>query len=175
MAILDFSKYSSTDVISIYSSSIKELKKRNIIRTNNVVGELGEYLAIEYYKKTRGLPKLQTAPVGTRNIDAISINGDRYSIKATTGTVTGVFYGLEPPDSSKPDKQIFEYVIVVKFGKDMELEGIYEIDWDTFLKNKHWHSRMSAWNLQVSRKLIEESRIIYQNGTPANEEQGEEE
>ena len=161
MAILDFDKYSSPDVINIYSSAIKELKKRNIIRTSNVVGELGEYLAIDFYTKEKGLPKLQPAPVGTRNIDAISTNGDRYSIKSITTTTTGVFYGLEPPNSSKPDKQVFEYVIIVKFDIDMELEGIYEINWETFIKHKHWHSRMQAWNLILSKKLIAESKIIY--------------
>ena len=163
MAIPDLSKYPYADIISIYSASIKELKKRNIIRTNNVVGELGEYLAIEYYKKKKGLPKLQTAPVGTRNIDAISINGDRYSIKSTTGTTTGVFYGLEPPNSPLLNKQIFEYVIIVKFNQDMDLKGIYEIDWETFLKYKLWHSRMNAWSLHLSKKLIEECKTIYQN------------
>lgn len=37
------------EIIHLYSMSIKELKRRKVIRTNNVVGELGEYLAIEIY------------------------------------------------------------------------------------------------------------------------------
>lgn len=162
MSVPDLEKYSSEDLISIYSASIKELKKRNIIRTNNVVGDLGEYLAIQYYGNTKGLPRLQTAPIGTRNIDAISINGDRYSIKSTTTNTTGVFYGLEPPESNNQNKQIFEYVIVVVFCKDMELDGIYEIDWDTFIRHKHWHSRMRAWNLIISKDLIADSKVIFQ-------------
>ena len=49
------------ELINLYSMTIKELKRRNIIRTNNVVGDLGEYLAIETYNNTPGLPKLSPA------------------------------------------------------------------------------------------------------------------
>lgn len=45
---------STEEIIRLYSMAIKGLKKREIIRTNNVVGELGEYLAIEHYNKTSG-------------------------------------------------------------------------------------------------------------------------
>lgn len=88
------------EIIHLYSMSIKELKRRKVIRTNNVVGELGEYLAIEIYNNTPGLPNLAPAPVGTENIDAISRKGDRYSIKSTSNATTGVFYGLEEPNQT---------------------------------------------------------------------------
>jgi hypothetical protein len=61
-----------TEVISCHSEVIRELKKRSIIRTKNVVGEIGEYLAINYYSNTKGLPNLQLAPPGTQNIAVIS-------------------------------------------------------------------------------------------------------
>lgn len=80
---------STKEVIKLYSASIKELKRRKIIRTNNVIGDMGEYLAIAHYNNTPGLPNLTPAPVGTENIDAISRKGDRYSIKSTSGNVTG--------------------------------------------------------------------------------------
>ena len=142
--------------------AIKELKRRGVIRTNNVIGELGEYLAITYYNKTPGLPNLSPAPVGTENIDAISRKGDRYSIKSTSNTTTGVFYGLEPKDSDIPDTKKFEYVIICKFDDDYELNSILEMDWDTFLKNKRWHSRMNAWNLSLTKKLREQCKVIFE-------------
>ena len=153
---------STEEIIQLYSGAIKELKRREVIRTNNVVGELGEYLAITHYNNTPGLPNLSPAPVCTENIDAISRKGDRYSIKSTSNTTTGVFYGLEPEGSSIPDKQKFEYVIICKFDDDYELETILELDWDTFLKNKHWHKRMTAWNLSLTRKLREQCKVIYE-------------
>ena len=52
------------------------------------------------------MPNLSPAPVGAENIDAISRKGDRYSIKSTSNNTTGVFYGLEEPESDKGDRQI---------------------------------------------------------------------
>jgi hypothetical protein len=159
---MDISNLKNEELIDTYSGVIKELKKRKIIRTKNVVGELGEFLSVEYYNKTPGLPKLQTAPVGTQNIDAISRTGERYSIKSTSGNVTGVFYGLEPKGSSVPDKQKFEYVIICQFDDDCQLKAIYQLDWINFLKHKKWHSRMNAWNITITKEVINDSTIIYQ-------------
>jgi len=64
-------KLSDEELISCYSLVTTELRHRKIIRTNNVIGEIGEYLAINYYNKTKGLPKLQAAPPGTQNIGLI--------------------------------------------------------------------------------------------------------
>lgn len=149
------------EIIECYSQCIKELKARDIIRTKNVLGELGEYLSVRYYNSTPGLPNLQPAPVGTQNIDAISRNGDRYSIKATSTNTTGVFYGLPDPDSKTEGKQSFEFVIICRFDDDYQLNSIFELPWDKFIANKHWHSRMRAWNLCLTRKLISDCKIIY--------------
>lgn len=158
---MDLSKLKDAEVVQLYSGSIKELKRRGILRTNNVIGELGEHLAIDWFSRTHGLPKLQAAPVGTQNIDAISRNGDRYSIKSTSGNSTGVFYGLQPLGAEQPDTQKFEYVLICKFNENCELDAIYQLTWQVFLKHKHWHSRMRAWNLTLSKALIADSTIIY--------------
>lgn len=158
---MDLTQLNTPNLVSLYSSVIKELKNRAVIRTNNVIGDLGEYLAIDYYNNTAGLPTLAVAPVGTENIDAISRKGDRYSIKSTSGNVTGVFYGLEPKGSAKLDKQKFEYIIICRFNDDYELEEILEMDWDTFLKHKRWHSRMNAWNLALSKKVCDDCKVIF--------------
>ena len=161
---MDFDRLKDEEVIHIYSDSIKELKKRNIIRTKNVLGELGEYLAISYYNKTSNLPKLQTAPIGTQNVDAMSRNGERYSIKSCSTSTTGVFYGLQPKGSTIPDKQAFEYVIICHFDDDCQLQEIYELDWEAFLKHKRWHKRMTAWNLVLCKELIADAKLIYKKG-----------
>jgi len=108
------------------------------------------------------LPNLAAAPVGTQNIDAISRSGDRYSIKPTSGHVTGVFYGLEPAGSTQPDQQKFEYVLICKFNENCGLKAIYQLTWPAFLAHKRWHSRMKAWNLTLTKALIADATIIYQ-------------
>lgn len=159
---MDLKNLSNTEIISLYSSSIKELKNRNIIRTKNITGELGEYIAVEYYKNNSSLPNLQISPPSTENIDAISRKGERYSIKTITNKgSTGVFYGLPSISSNEVPSQKFEYLVIVKLNDAFELECILELTWEEFLQNKRWHSRMQAWNLSYSNKLKESVTILY--------------
>ncbi|MFR1671833.1 MAG: hypothetical protein ACLSWI_02685 [Candidatus Gastranaerophilaceae bacterium] len=162
---MDLSNCSELEIIELYSSVIKELKNRKIIRTKNVLGDLGEYLAIKYYCNNTKLPNLQAAPINTQNIDAIDRNGERYSIKSTSGTQTGVFYGLNEKGSNIPDDRKFEYVIICCFNDNLELNAIYQLDWKTFIKHKKWHSRMKAWDLSVTQKLISDCKVIYKKET----------
>jgi len=159
--VCNLEEMETSEIINLYSETIKELKKREVIRTKNVLGEIGEYLAIKYYNDTPGLPNLQPAPIGTESIDAISRKGERYSIKSTSTKTTSVFYGLEPKDSSIVDEKKFEYVILCKFDDDYQLVEILEMDWDTFLETKKWHSRMQAWNLSLTQKVCEKCKVIY--------------
>mgnify|MGYP001377413304 CR=1 FL=1 len=158
---MDLDKIQDNGLIKLYSDIIKELKIRKIVRTKNIIGDLGEYLAIYHYNNTPGLPNLQAAPAGTQNVDALSRKGDRYSIKSTSGNLTSVFYGLNDPESNEPEKQKFEYVVIVLFKGDFELDKIIEISWEQLLKYKRWHKTMRGWNLTVSKTLIQESKIIF--------------
>ena len=108
------------------------------------------------------MPNLSPAPVGTENIDDISRKGDRYSIKSTSNNTTGVFYGLEEPGSNLSDDQKFGYVIICKFDDNYELQTVLEMDWNTFLRNKRWHSRMRAWNLSLTKQVRQQSKIVYE-------------
>ncbi len=175
---IDLNNLSIDELIDLYARIPDALKQRGVIRSNNFLGDLGEYIAIQRYKETPGLPKLQAAPPGTQNVDAISRNGERYSIKATRSNGTGVFYGLGDPESKEIDKQKFEHVIVVQFFDNCKVRRIIELTWEKFLKHKRWHSRMRAWNLGISQMLISDSRILLENpeveptargcGEPAN-------
>lgn len=161
---MDFSSYSITELIRMYSGIITELKIRGVLRTKNFVGELGEYLVFEFYNQSSKLPKLTSVPLGTKNINAIDNDGMRYSIKSTTNNVSGVIYGLQPYGSNKANIQLFEYVILCKLSDTYELQGIYQLSWDNFLKHKKWHSRMAAWNIPLSQKVISDSIVIYEKG-----------
>ena len=163
---MDFSKYSGMELIKIYGELVSKMREDKLIRSKNVTGDLGEDIVIDYYCKTKGLPKLQFAPPSTKNIDAISINGERYSIKCITTNTTGAFYGIAKDTDINSIKPLFEYVVVIKLNENYKPEFIIELDWETFFKHKHWHSRISAYNLLVTQSLIEDSRIIYQSNSP---------
>lgn len=159
----DLAKLTTDELIELYARIPNALKERGVIRTNNFLGDLGEYIAIQHYNTTPGLPKLQAAPAGTQNVDAMSRNGERYSIKATRSNGTGVFYGLGDPASQQIDKQKFEYVIIVQFFDNFRVRRILELTWDQFLQYKRWHSRMRAWNLGISRALVADSKVLVDN------------
>jgi hypothetical protein len=158
-----FTSLKDGEIWDVYALSIKELKQRNLIRTRNIVGERGEFLAIEAYNNTSGLPGLQAAPEGTQNIDAISRKGERYSIKTITepGKTTGVFYGCGNISDKSLPKQKFEYLLIVLIGKDFQLKNIYEITWKQFLEHRKWHSTMKAWNLSLTKKLLNKANKIF--------------
>lgn len=146
-----------------YALSVKELRKRGLIRSGNIVGERGEQLAISTYNSIPNEHKLQAAPKGTRNIDAISRKGERFSIKTVKGSTrsTGTFWGMQSPNSEIKDEKKFEYVIVVFLDEDMKLTKILEADWDTFLKFKRWDSRMNAWKLYLSKEFETTARTVF--------------
>lgn len=162
---MDYSNYSISELINIYSQSIKELKNRGILRTKNVVGEIGEYLILEHYDRNPNLPNLSIVPLGTKNINAISSSGDRYSFKSTTGNVTGVVYGLQPKGSKKSNSALFEYMVICQMNEDCELEGIYQLSWESFLKHKKWHSRMNAWNIALTKAVKTDSLVVFEKNS----------
>lgn len=153
------------DLWLLYADAGEELKKRGLVRTKNMVGERGEFLAIEIYKATAGLPNLQAAPEGTQNVDALSRKGERYSIKTITepGSTTGVFYGIgEKNDEGDPEKK-FEYVIIVQLYRNYRPKRVLELTWEQFIKHKRWHSTMRAWNLSITKALMLDAKVIFKN------------
>jgi len=151
------------DIWNAYALAIIELQKRNLIRTKNIVGERGEFLAIEIYNNTPGLSNLQSAPEGTQNVDALSRKGDRYSIKTMSepAKTTGVFYGCGNIDDNIEPEKKFEYVIIVIIDNNFQLKKMYELTWKQFLKFRKWHKTMRAWNISINLALINEAREIY--------------
>ncbi len=157
-------KQNNDNLWLLFAESKSELKNRNLIRTSNIVGERGEQLVINFYSKTPNLPKLQAAPESTQNIDAISIKGDRYSIKtiSTPGKTTGVFYGLNKNSSKEQDIPKFEYLIVVLLDKKLQPTKILEATWEIFYRFKGWHSRMNAWNISITKDFEKNCKTIFQ-------------
>ena len=157
----DLKNLNDSDLILLYGKVLKGLKSRNIIRTKNVVGDLGERFAIDYYTNQPTLESLSDAAPSTKSIDAIGEKGNRYAIKSITGNLTGVFYGLPPKDSDELPEQLFDYLLIVLFTDSYEVKAIYELTWEQFLKHKRWHSRMKAWNISVTSLVESEAKIIY--------------
>ena len=145
------------ELISLYPKLLKELKRREIIRTNNLIGELGEFIAASEYKKNSQLPQLQLNLKSTKNVDAISIKGERYAIKSTSGKGTGVFASLPNEDDGIVH---FEYLILVIFNKDYTLKEIYELTWKDFLRFRKIKPPENKWNLPITNEMKENVKQI---------------
>lgn len=150
----ELANLSDEDLIGLYPALLNSLKERNIIRTNNLVGDLGETLAINFYNLESNLPDLLQAEPNEKAYDALTKNNKRYTIKSTSTNQTGIFWGLEPKDSNKTDKKIFDKLIIVKFDKSYNVEAIYEMTWEQFLFHKQWHGTTKAWNIRLTQKLL---------------------
>jgi hypothetical protein len=144
-------------LIELYPALLKELKNRDIIQTNNLIGELGEYLAASAYQNNPKLPKLQLNIKSTKNIDATSNKGERYAIKATSGNGTGVFASLPTEDDGKV---YFEYLILVMFNKDYSLKSIYELTWEQFVLHRKIKPPENKWNLPITQAVKEIAKKI---------------
>jgi len=160
---MDIYKLNTKELITAYSEIISLLKKRGIIRSKNLLGDLAEFLVIDHYCKTPKLPNLQTAPTGTKNVDSLSRNGERYSIKATSGNLTGSFWGLNPPGDPNSDTKKFEYLIIACFDDNLKLKKIVQADWETFIEYKSWNKTMKCWKITTTKKFLNSCQIIYKN------------
>lgn len=158
---IDITQLTIGELWVLYGQTHDKLRQLGEIRSRNIVGDRGEQIAVSYYSATRGLPKLQMAPPSTKNIDAISTNGDRYSIKTVSlpNKTTGVFHGYGTPDKPIKDKK-FEYLIVVVINA-YQPELIVELTWEDFYDLKRWHSTMNAYNISLSKAIIDRAKIIY--------------
>lgn len=145
---IPFDRMSDDDLVLLRARLEAEMKKRGVAYS---IGEIGEAMVVEHFNKTSGLPNLQLAPTGTKNVDALSRNGDRYSIKTfRDGKKTGTIY----PDAQDRDKQLFEYLVVAQLSGDLSLQAVYEFTWKQFLKARSWDKRMSAWYVGCSAKRL---------------------
>lgn len=131
-----------------------ELKRRGLASN---VGQVAESLALSFFNGTPGRPNLQPAPTGTQNVDALSRRGDRYSIKGVLdGRKTGTIY----PDRDDREKQLFEYLLIVRIDEDWQLIAIHEFDWKTFVEVRSWDSRMNAWYVGLAVKTLARSTLF---------------
>lgn len=145
-------RLNDTELIRLRAALEGEMRTRNIALT---IGQMGEQLAISFFNRTPGCPNLMPAPAGTTNVDALSRRGERYSIKTICNAKkTGTVY----PDSEDKDKQLFEYMLVVRMNKDWSLDAIFEFDWQMFRQTRSWDKRMNAWYIGASKKTLDLAR-----------------
>jgi hypothetical protein len=143
------------DLLLLRAGLDAEMRKRKIAFS---VGQVGEQLAVTHFKTTPGLPTLGLAPTGTKNVDALSRNGDRFSIKTVCNAKkTGTIY----PDSQDLDKQLFEYLLIVRLSETWALESIHQLTWTAFCEVRSWDKRMNAWYVAISGRALAAATAVF--------------
>ena len=163
-------KLSVEELVQLLSPSsdvVKELYKRNVLRTKNTVGELGEYFAIKFYNKidknkyevSKKLPNLTLAGETTKNVYALSREGKIYSIKCISSapSTTGSFWD---PESIKSNKKTFDFLVIVVLDDTWNVDRMLELSWEDFFENKMFNKRMNNFNIRVTKKLMKKFTII---------------
>ena len=161
---MDLKQLSVTELaqlISPSSEASQELKRRGVLRTKNTVGELGEYYAIEHYTNNPKLPSLFIAPVTVKNIDAVSRNGETYSIK-TVSSRKGTSGSFWDPESIRKNEKKFDYLLLVILDNAYSLDMILELTWDDFFDYKKFNKRMNNYNISITKKLIGDVKVVYE-------------
>jgi len=156
----DLKKLNDEELVTLRANIETELNKRGI---SFKVGEVGEKLVISFFNSKPGLPNLLQAPVGAKNVDALSRDGERYSIKTfMKAKKTGTVY----PDEMDRDKQLFEYLVVARLDTNYQLFAIYRYPWDDFIRLRAWDRRMNAWYLPLSKKNLDVAEVILNKDMP---------
>ena len=162
MTNLDFRELSVEQLVKMISPSsevILELRRRGVVRSRNTVGDIGEYYAINTYKNDTSLPSLKLADPGVQNVDALSRNGEIYSIKTITSR-TGTTGSFWDPRSIERNEKKFHYLIIVILNNSYTVDLMLELTWNQFFEKKRYNRRMDNYNISVTQSLIRESKII---------------
>lgn len=155
---IDLKTITDEQLIQLYPDLILELKERKIIRTKNIVGELGEYFAVKIFNETSKLPKLQMAPPSTANVDALSVNGHRYAIKSTSGSSTGVFASI--PEENDANQIYFEYLLVLLWNQDYQVQSLLQFDWKQFMKYRKIKKPENKYHFSLNNEIKKQAITI---------------
>ena len=156
---MELKNLDDTELVNLYPQILRELKERNIIRTNNLTGELGEYFAEKLYKENAHLSTIQLNLKGTKNIDATSRQGERYAIKSRRNDYsTGVFHSLPTENDGVV---YFEYLIFIIFNDDYLLKEVYELTWDQFLRYRRIKKPENKFFISLNQDIRKNIRMIY--------------
>jgi hypothetical protein len=160
--LLNPAEMADEELIQLRANLDVEMRRRRIAFS---VGAIGERLAIDYFRKTAGLPNLHPAPTGTKNVDALSRDGDRYSIKTVCNAKkTGTIY----PDSADREKRLFEYLLIVRISESWHLTSIHQFAWTRFVEVRAWDRRMNAWYVGISARTLAAGTSIKDDDRSSN-------
>ena len=141
-------RYSESELLNLIYRATKELNKRGVIRTQNLVGDYAEFLVSQKLNL-----KLQTS--SKKAIDAIDDSGKTYQIKArrlTQGTSIPTIKSLRSFD--------FDYLVLVLFNEDYSVNACKLLQSSLAKELASPNPRVNGHRLNISPKLLSDPRLI---------------
>jgi hypothetical protein len=150
---------SDEEVVRAFATILAAMRHREIIRTKNVVGDLGERYAMNAYAHHGPRGGLSLRPTNSTDIDALDAASARYAIKAASlgSTRTSTFHFGQ--DRAQADA-VFDYVVVVRLNDYFQVDSVIEFTWEKFWQCKAWSKRQHAWFLPLTQKVLQTGRVI---------------
>lgn len=151
---MNLKKYTDSELYLLFHEVKAEMNDRNLATD---VGRIGEDKVLKFFANSSALPNLVEAAPGTKNVDALSRDGERYSIKTVlTSRKTSCIY----PGSGE-SKPLFEYMVILKINADFSLSDMYRVSWSDFLTIRAWDKRMNAWYVPVNNKRLSDVERLF--------------
>jgi len=151
---------SDAELISGFATLMAAMRTRGIIRTKNVVGDLGEWYAKHIYSTLGPRGPIFLLKTNNRDVDAKDASGSTYSIKAASlsSTRTSAFNFSKDHVASY---RIFDYLVVVRVDDSFQLHSVYEFSWDKFWSLKRWNVRQKAWFLPLTKLAFASGSTVF--------------
>lgn len=159
---VDIEHLTDEELVLMLSNLMQVLKVRGLIRTKNVVGDLGEYLAIGYYNTAENLPRLTVAAANTPHYDALDEQGRRYTIKAATGQRTSCFHLGPTLGTPEFGPARFDILVIIVLTDAYRVRRIKEYSWEDFLRVKEWSDTQNGWYVRLSGAALQQGRTVFE-------------
>jgi hypothetical protein len=148
------------EVIRAFATLMAAMRTRGIIRTKNVVGDLGERYAVHAYEAHGKKRPIALASTNSTDFDARDASGFRFNIKAVShsSTRTSAFHLEKDREESE---KAFDYLVVVRVNDLMQPVQVFEFTWEQFWRVKVWSERQKAWFLPLTKKVLNSAEVIF--------------
>lgn len=113
-------EFNTRPELKLIAKSLKSLKADGIIRTKNLVGDLGEYYCHEFYE-------IELCKIVRKGFDGFDLNGKKVEIKTRrqpTKSAKVIFKGFE-----------FDYCLFVELNEYFEPISIIKIECQEIVEN----------------------------------------
>jgi hypothetical protein len=153
---------SDDEIVIGFATLLTAMRTRGIIRTKNVVGDLGEVYAARAYAGHQNRGPIILEPTNSTDVDARDHQGRTYAIKTVSSLrQTSAFHFVQKSAKGAP---AFDFLVVVHVNHLMQPQRVLEFNWSQFFKKKKWSTRQKAWFLPLGKKVVNLAAPIFPAG-----------